>query len=176
MSDFPFDIPTTQPSSGGGGSLPYVTVKNDATETLSTPYLDGKIIPDFTLKITPTSATQKIYLSGVINGEWSSAAQFGFLFIKRDGTAISLPDLGNRVATMGTFLAPLDNQGTYTPDVASISFIDSPETTSEVTYTVFVTNRQNHLTSFYLNRTVGNSNANTDARMASTLTAQCFEP
>jgi hypothetical protein len=170
----PFDIPITQPSSGGG-SLPYVTLQNDATETISTPYL-GKIIPDFTLKITPTSATQKIYLSGVINGEWSSAAQFGFLFIKRDGTAISLPDLGNRVATMGTFLAPLDNQGSYTPDVASISFIDSPETTSEVTYTVFVTNRQNTVASFYLNRTVGNSNANTDPRMASTLTAQCFEP
>ena len=174
MSDFPFDIPTTQPSSGGG-SLPFVTVQNDVIETLSSPFRDGLIIPDFTLKITPTSATQKIYLSGIINGEWAGNPQFGFVFIKRDGTAISLPNLGDRVATMGSFMSMLYSQNGYTPEAASISFIDDPQTTSEVTYTVFVTNRQTY-SSFYLNRSLDNGDHANSVRMASSLTAQCFEP
>jgi hypothetical protein len=176
MSDFPFDIPTTQPSSGGGGSLPYVTVQNEAIETLTNPSLTGLVIPDFTLKITPTSATQKIRLSGIVNGEWSAMSRGGFIFMKRDGAICGPPEVGIRFRSMGVFLTMFEHNYSYTPDVCPFSYIDDPQTTSEVTYTVFLTNRQDPNADFFLNRTVSDVNNEYNARMATTFSAQCFEP
>jgi len=122
----PFDIPITAPS-GGGGSLPYVTVQNEAIETLTNTGHAGLVIPDFTLKITPTSATQKIRLSGIVNGEWSRMSRGGFIFMKRDGAICGPPEVGIRFRSMGVFLTMWEeSEGNYTPDVCTFSYIDDP--------------------------------------------------
>ena len=173
----PFDIPIIPPSGGGGGgSLPYATVQNEVTETIINPAQAGKVISNFTLTITPTSETQKVCLSGVVNGGWTPSSERGaYILIKRGDTTLGPPDAGSRTSVNACFMSQFENKD-FTFESAPFTYIDDPETTSELSYTVFVINGQDPNADFYLNRTVQDLNSSGVMRMSSTFTAQCFEP
>ena len=174
----PFDIPIIPPSSGGGGGLPFVSITTQAQSEILNPYVDGKVIPNFSITITPTSVTQKVHLSGVINGEWTTYAGFSGLFIKRNGSSLRPTGSESRMALNGQFLQNGGGvvDGAQFPETCPFSFDDEPETTSELTYEVFVTVSVDTNSDFFLNRTVVNTNNAYYKVFKSSFSAQCFEP
>jgi len=132
------------------------TLKNDTFSTTSTSFVD---ITGFSLSITPTSASSKIL---ILVSTWlgvASSARTG-VRLMRDSTAIG-------VGTGGTY-----NVSGYNADWASgagdnlgctsVSFLDSPATTSATTYKIqqFVTtgtgyvNRRGNDTTFVTGSTI----------------------
>ena len=183
----PFDIPITQPSSGGGGgSLPFSCVSTQEIETILDPSRDGKEVEELRLTITPTSETQHVYLAGQLNGEWNSTSistyTYGYVIIKRKigtGSYVSLAptNSGNRTAVNAGF--PISNRSAtsaISPEIATFIVSDEPETTSEIQYSVWVTNSIYADADFYLNRMAQNADDYSYPRFKSAISAQCFEP
>ena len=178
MSDFPFDIPTTQPS-GGGGGLPYAGVVTEANDIFTVPdNAVGIVIPDFEILITPTSATQKVSLSGVINGTCEDNSVFHGIILYRNGTSLA-PTTGgsaNRKVN-GQFVISYYSQNfDFATEACPFSYIDDPQTTGQIKYEVYIVNGGSGNESFYLNRPITGSNSSIYKRMSTSFSAQCFEP
>ena len=117
--------------------------------------------------ITPRYSTSKILISCNIgigsNGGSSYDAGFGLF---RDSTQIALPNSpGSR---MQTFMPFGDrNQGLYEMVTVSNQYLDSPNTTSAITYSIraYSTNANAH----YINRTGSDSDGLGDSRGISTI-------
>jgi len=100
--------------------------------TVSTSWVD---VPNMLLAITPTTINSKIKIDVRWFGEVSSAWDVA-LGVSRNGTLINLPTgSSNRNSALGvpvqTYIADDNNS---TPELCFISTIDSPATTSPVTY------------------------------------------
>tara|TARA_R110000823_G_C15627201_1_gene468285 strand:+ start:48 stop:605 length:558 start_codon:yes stop_codon:yes gene_type:complete len=180
----PFDIPIIPPSGGGGGGLYSITQTADAVVYTDPGLDDGTHMSILDLTITPTSDTQQIYLTSTINGEWggvAGAVWLGGIVLKRkigSASAVALfPDSPDpapkslQLKTNGLFMISYPNDISTTSESATFSYVDIPGTTSEVTYQVFVFNR-NESADFYLNRNVSDDNNNLNKRMVSSLFAQ----
>ena len=108
------------------------TVKTDTFTTTSTSFTD---ITGFSVNITPSSSSSKILITGVLTHGTVDTAPYGYYFkLLRDSTDINIADAaGNRTrATFGT-------QGNHNgPATTSnpFEFLDSPSTTSQITYKV----------------------------------------
>jgi hypothetical protein len=122
------------------------TVKTDTFSTSSGTFTD---ITDLSATITPTSATSKILISVVSFTGANSVSALTVFNLVRNSTNISQPATTPTFnGTAGCFIAISDNVFPF-----SISFLDSPATTSATTYkvqirtnagTVFI-NRRNTL-------------------------------
>lgn len=138
------------------------TCKTDSFTTTSTTFTD---VTGFTISITPSSATSKIlvYATMATSNGSGEAMQ---LRLMRDSTAIAIGDVaGSRTqATTGYYNANADNMNT-----TSMSFLDSPATTSATTYKVQIraTGGGNLMC---VNRSSTDTNAATTARGVSTIT------
>ena len=123
-------------------------------------------VTGLSLSITPSSSSNKILLNMCINTGSNSANTGRYFRLVRDLTAIALGDgssLGNENATIG------DNTAANTNQMASTSmlFLDSPATTSAITYKIQWRNTNNTI---YLNRVTG-AGSGAYASTISTLTA-----
>ena len=135
------------------------TTKTDTFSTSSTSYVD---ITGLSVSITPSSATSKIYVVLSISG--SESAGWGYQLV-RGSTAICIGDSGGgsrRQASGG--MSVRDTNGVNN---GSVSYLDSPATTSSTTYKV-----QMYVPSStgYINRTFGDVDAAYTIRSASTIT------
>jgi hypothetical protein len=139
------------------------TAKTNVFSMASTTYAD---ITDFSVTITPSSATSKIFV--IATGYLGSAvAQVAVRTrLVRGSTAISVGDAdGTRVLASTDGLTANNNH--MTP--MTISFLDSPATTSATTYKVQMQNTGGgNLT--YLNRSWADGEAST-SRTAASITA-----
>ena len=116
----------------GAGKILQVlsTTKTDTFTTTSTSFTD---VTGLSVTITPSSASSKIYITGSIkiasNGTATNAV---FMRLLRNSTAIALGDAaGSRIPSYtgtGTSAASMD--------AAALDFLDSPATTSAVTYKI----------------------------------------
>ena len=124
-------------------------------------------ITGLSVDITPTSATSKILVTFSTNVSASAVSTTG-VRLMRDTTAISVGDAaGNRpLATTGGG----GNEGhNWNGDVLASSFLDSPSTTSSVTYKLQLTG--NASATQYVNRKARDNNTTTDDyRMTSHIT------
>ena len=138
-------------------------------------YLD---IPDQNVTITPSAATSKIRISFHQFGETgSSSHQYSFALKRAISGGATTTIKGTAAGNRGTVLTmasinyhTADNDST--PVVAVISgYLDSPNTTSAVTYTVQI---QNHESTgyWYYNRTVGDANNSARERGLSWITVE----
>jgi hypothetical protein len=104
--------------------------KTDAFSTASTSFTP---VTGLSASITPTSTSSKIYVAVTMTGLANYAAFANYLRIMRDTTAIAVGDTaGSR--TRSTF-----QMGQQTADhtsSAAMNYLDSPSTTSSVTYSV----------------------------------------
>ena len=122
--------------------------------TQSSSFVD---INNLTLTLTPASSTSKFYV--VCNIAASSNANFAFFRVVRNGTQVLTPDtVGNRATSHFAFQSYASNadpgwQMFYLP----CQFLDSPNTSSNVTYKVQFRMRGDTGTA-YVNRTPRNSN------------------
>ena len=149
---------------GGAGKVLQVvsTTKTDTYTSATTTYT---AITGLSVSITPTSSTSKVLIIVNINyaGVVSERAMFRMM---RDSTAINIGDAaGSRQrASMGT----LDGFTSANIMPMASQFLDSPATTSSVTYTLQMRNTSG--ANQYINRTNTDTDADYLARTASTIT------
>ena len=145
--------------SRSGGILQVVsTAKTDIFSTTSTTAVD---ITGLTASITPRSTSSKIMVLVTIGAFSPEAGNTGNLQIARDGTALNIATGG---ATSNSGGLSVTSGATYGNHTESISYLDSPSSTSTLTYSAQVFAQSG--STLYVNRWVAN-----DARRAtSTIT------
>jgi len=155
--------PTMQ---AGGKVLQVVsTTKTDAFTTSSTSFTD---ITGLSLSITPSSTSSKVLVHTVTTfSNGSTGGYASTVRLMRDTTAIGNgTGAGNRPGAISTFT--VTNPDTETVMTAVTSFLDSPSTTSAVTYKPQILARSG--TTAYVNMTGNDRNDVFMGRFSSTIT------
>jgi hypothetical protein len=157
--------------SGAGKVLQVVsTTKTDTyTEDISANSLSTNLVTGLQPSITPSSASNKILILININIGYESAAVGdapGFL-LKRSNTGIAKGDTaGNRTSmTQLSWLGSTDQMVS-----TSMNFLDSPNTTSSITYAISLFNGSGDPRNVRINRTHSDADFNYRARTISTIT------
>lgn len=151
---------------GAGAILQVVqTVKTDSFSTnTGSSYVD---ITGMSLTITPSSSSNKILIIPSLNFIGAQSHRHGFR-IRRDSTTI------NRADTAGSRRAVTSGQGNPPTTVHNnhycTPFLDSPSTTSAVTYKLQVIGEGSN-TNIYVNRTENDGNSQDKFRFASSMLA-----
>jgi hypothetical protein len=148
---------------GAGQVLQVVsTTKTDTFSMSSTTFAD---ITGFSVSITPTSTSSKIYVSCTIScgNDLDAAALFRLV---RGATDIAIADTaGSRIRTTTVHYDGVESiMGTV-----AFTFLDSPSTTSATTYKVQMST-SNNTQSVHVNRTHSDSDAANIQRGVSTIT------
>lgn len=137
------------------------TVKSDTFSTSSATYVD---LTGLSVNITPSSTSNKILVLVTTNG--SAASTYNTMFqLVRDSTEIFKGDTGGASQSLASMQAR--DQDANTLNSANFNFLDSPSTTSQVTYKVQAM-AQSGGTS-YVNRTATDSNSQAIARIPSSI-------
>jgi hypothetical protein len=128
------------------------------TSALSVPagYTTFTDIPSFVATIAPKFNTSTILIQARWFGEFADQtptwdAMFG---VKRNGVAVGYPP--STGASQGITLAAASyyaNDGSSTPETMNLTYVDSPATTSSITYQICICATAAH--TLYTNRTVG---------------------
>jgi hypothetical protein len=158
-------VPAWANATGGGKVLQVVsTLKTDTFSAASNSLVD---ITGYSVSITPTSATSKILVLVNLNGNGTNGSNGAVFALLRGSTDIAAPSSpGSRDAGFGNI---------YINDAAqmgstSITVLDTPATTSALTYKVQGQNTGTSSGSFYINRTVQDANDNNHSRTCSSIT------
>ena len=171
-------IPVAGVPTGGGGGITQVKSVTDTVRqttgsvSLSTTYADTP----FAVTITPTSTANKILISGFFMGEPTTNEHQLHFAVKRAVSGGSTTIIqGAADGVRGTCIA-VPNQGYFSDNNDSTPFnisfnglLDSPSSTSAVTYTMVVRLASGSGTLYY-NRTVHSGNYNSLERGLSWLT------
>jgi hypothetical protein len=115
-------------------------------------------ITGMTVSITPSSTSSKILVHARWYGENATNWDSGY-GLKRNGTIIGAPGAPgarNASMTIGNLSYHLADDNNSTPETAQFWYLDSPNSTSSTTYTMWYANI-NALT-LYTNRTIGDLN------------------
>lgn len=136
------------------------TTKTDTFTTASTnTYVD---VTGLSVTITPTSSTSKILILASVH-QAASGEPTGFQIV-RDSTAIGIGTAsGSRFVASAAGAAGDGNRVTS----LNVNYLDSPSTTSSVTYKIQVRGYNNGVS---VNRTPNDTDANVSARPVSTIT------
>jgi len=161
-------IPTAGVPTGGGGGIVQVKMNSDTTSTGSlscsskTTHYD---IPNLNVTVTPTTNTSKFLISFSLTGEGSQATHRISYRIKRaisggGTTYIQGNASGSRIPCVTLANEPYHGEDSNsTLEQSSFgNYLDSPGTTSAVTYTVQIRFHEDNSQTWYYNRTVSNSN------------------
>tara|TARA_R100000315_G_C5138484_1_gene79203 strand:+ start:36 stop:584 length:549 start_codon:yes stop_codon:yes gene_type:complete len=146
------------------GKILQVQTDQESSHTSCTPnsQLVFKDIP-LSKAITPSATTSKILVSFTLFGETTSNARDHYFRVKRSisggsTTYITAADQGDRTGTLliGA-MGIAETDADHSPQIITMSdYLDSPSTTSAVTYTVQHT--CHGINTFHMNRTVSTNN------------------
>ena len=120
---------------GGGKILQVVSTFNNDYASHSNTNVDN-VVEIVTAAITPAATSSKILIMGHFTGSsTSSDVQFLGLNLYRDSTAIGLGDASSRNGTEGVLHTAQFRDDHYSkPSSTSFHFVDSPSSTSSITY------------------------------------------
>jgi len=105
------------------------TTKTDTFTTTSSSFTD---VTGLSVSITPSSASNKILVLGSVN--YGASADVGFFRLVRDSTALQV---GDAASTRLRATAQQRNANdSADAEAACVNFLDSPSTTSSVTYKI----------------------------------------
>ena len=142
-------------------------VKTDTFTTSSTSYVD---VTGISVSITPTSASNKILILSDTKLLGQTGVVTAFLQLVRDSTPIYLgAAAGSR--TQASSAARGDPEG---GSPSANIFLDSPATTSAVTYKVQIA--ANSVNTIYVNRSQSDTDTATRGRLASSITVMEVTP
>jgi hypothetical protein len=137
--------------------------KTDTFSTTSQSFVD---VTGLSVNITPTSTSNKILVMIAVN--WSTNGHSDIRLL-RNGTPIAIGDAsGSRVQSTNHIYLGWTN-GQYTQEVAGMTWLDSPTSTSAVTYKLQIANPYSTYTTV-INRSVPDENNSYDARTVSSIT------
>ena len=138
--------------------------KTDTASTGSSTFAD---ITGLSVSITPSSASNKILIIASINLGWDNTIAKVGSRIMRDSTAIAVGDTaGSRIRLSGYLYAGVTCE---TPFVVSVNFLDSPSSTSALTYKWQFSALDNAGT-VYVNRGTTDVNSTNVGRTVSSIT------
>ena len=155
----------------GGGIIQVVSVTKTDAESLSgssTPQL----IPGMQATITPQSASNKILVIVCLHAAVAGSYAAQYAVLRRDSTDIAVGDAAgsrNR-ATISLQDPNFYGDGSYGPGMATVNHLDSPATTSAVTYSLYHAEADNGGNGFYVNRSLTDSDSNYYNRVTSSIT------
>jgi hypothetical protein len=163
-------VPSAGLSGGASGGIIQIaqSVKQDRQVMNSTSFTD---ITGLSVSITPASTSNKIFLIVELRG--SSANTDDELIIDRSGTRLTGMEgtsAGNNAVTsiMGHFWAGGGGGNTNSGKSHTMFFLDSPASTSSLTYKVQLKSSQGY--TCYINTTYDSANAYYETRTASSIT------
>jgi len=162
-------FPTAKTVSSGVVQVKSAT-KTDTFSMASTTFAD---VTDLSIAITPTSASNKVLVLATIgNGTTDGwAANFRLM---RDSTAIGVgAAAGSRTQTT---VSDSGSTNSSLMRVASVVFLDSPNTTSATTYKVQAAQQDSTTPTVFVNRTPDDTNAASRVRTISTITVMEVAP
>ena len=152
------------PSGSAGGIIQLKSVTHTEFEsqalTGSGNFFD---IPGMSVTITPTRADSKIFVMTTVAVACNTAEKNNFIQLRRDSTDIAKGTEGGSVNASYYH----KNRNNFAPDNISVQFLDSPASTSAVTYKVQWSGENSD--TFYLNRNAHSSYGQNEG-MVSTLT------
>jgi hypothetical protein len=126
---------TTLPSAIDTGKIGQIvsTAKTDVFTTTSTSFTD---ITGLTVNITPSASNSKIYIMSNFQGRTDSGSGYPVYRMLRDSTVINsgTGSIGSRVQAFVTM--NIYNADNATGMSIATAFLDSPSTTSQVTYKI----------------------------------------
>lgn len=139
------------------------TVKTDTYGDSTGSWVD---ITGMSASITPSSASNKVLVLVSIKGGGDASPSYNTLRLVRGGSVIA--DGAGAASRSCGFdgFNPRDGNDTYN---AVLEFLDSPSSTSSVTYKVQVTTAVSGR-AFYVNRSAGDGDGATSRRMISSIT------
>ena len=136
--------------------------KTDAYTTTNTAY---QIPSGLSVVITPSSTSSKILVMATTQFAINADTGHGYATLQRDGTAILQ---GDAAGSRPRVYVAQNNFGNNAPPNYQLVALDSPSTTSAVTYSLGV--RSSNGTTLYLNRSVRDADTSGyDGRSASTI-------
>lgn len=155
--------------SAGGKVLQIISVAKTDTFSASLAAGGELLVTGLAVSITPSSNTSKILIEGFASG--SAADNFGLslVSVKRNGTLVGIADTaGSRVRLMSS----ISSNANSNVDLQSspIHFLDSPATTSALTYQVYLNNNFGATRVTYLNRAADDTDVNSRTRTISVIT------
>tara|TARA_A100001515_G_scaffold128050_1_gene114057 strand:+ start:52 stop:564 length:513 start_codon:yes stop_codon:yes gene_type:complete len=141
------------PSGGGGGIIQIVeTVKTDTTSQSLTGSGNFSDISGMSVSITPTSSSSKVYVVVTVAVACNDGNRNNFIQLRRDSTDIAKGTGGG--TTNGSFYHK--TRDNFSPESISLNFLDSPATTSAVTYKMRWSGESGD--TYFLNRNASNTN------------------
>ena len=157
------------PSGANGGIIQ--TVQTVKTDTASFDISSGGEYDytSFSVTITPSSNSSKVLLTGFVSCSLSGGEQDVKYFIKRGGSTIDAArgdaDGSRSRVTAGNY------SNDYVLTSVPINFLDSPATTSAVTYNLVFRHTSGVSRTFYINRMPSSNDNSKYSRGVSVLTA-----
>ena len=129
-------------------------------------------VSQLTVSITPTSASNKILLQAMVMGEFASRTMNwnGTWFFMRDSTELRKSSVGLRNAGIAIGYISHESDNASTPEGVNYTYIDSPASTSALTYKVAHFSPQT-AANFNLNHTVTDSSNSAYERLTSSIIA-----
>ncbi len=142
------------------------TVKTDQFTSTAYSYTD---VSGMSVSITPASASNKILINFElqVGGTANNYASFRLL---RGSTHIGVSTVSNSNHRIGT-LGSLSHENSYQLENTGLTFLDSPNTTSAITYKLQVSCYSNRAMSLNHPTSTGNSSGSYTATGISTITA-----
>ncbi len=143
-------------------------VLTSATSTTSSSFVDTGL----ELAITPSSTSSKILITGFLN---CSGSYFkSYILLLRGSTTLSVGDAASNRPQVYAATNPGDTGwDSYNVSSIPLNHLDSPNTTSSVTYKVQYRPYSNSASTAYINRCASDrDNANYDERSISVMTLQ----
>ena len=168
-------VPRDGIKSGASGGIIQVvqSVKTDAENFSgsSTPAL----ITGLSASITPKFNTSKVFVQVILNASVGGAYAGMYAVLRRGSTDICIGDAAsNRNRASISLQSPnhytAANSNDYGPGQSSLLFLDSPATTSSVTYGLYLVEADNQGTVLYVNKSGTDTDSNYFNRLASTIT------
>ena len=161
---------------GAAGSIvapgQVIQTKSFTMTSTTTTTSDGFVDTGLQLAITPSSTSSKILITGFIN---VSASYFKtYVRLLRGSTVLSVGDsASNRPQVYSATHPGGSDWDSYAVTSITLNLLDSPNTTSSVTYKVDFRPYQHTATTSYINRSASDrDNADYDERSISVMTLQ----
>jgi hypothetical protein len=161
----------TPAASSGAVAQVKSTSKTDTFTMTSNTYAD---ITGLSVSITPTSASNKILIIASVNFNGDAGVTAAAARLMRGSTAIGIGDTASSrtPATSGGVQGADDDY----PGSSSLTFLDSPATTSATTYKVQVRGTGGPSPAVYVNRGLADSDTSNNFRYISTITVMEVTP
>ena len=154
------------PSGASGGIIQVKSVtKTDTFQTTSGSFVD---VTGLSVSITPQSSSNKILIHVCVSGDGRQSQARANFRLMRGSTAICIGDAaGNRERSTFGIYRPNDD---HTTETASMTHLDSPATTSSVTYKVQVENGNSNGDNVSVNRAYSWSDSTAHPATTSSIT------